>query len=131
MDEACVGFGTMLLKESCEAAVGDALALGVRVIDTGEHYDNLELVGKGLAKPGDAFVVTKLSGLPFGEYNLVKARMQGILSKLGIEQASLCLIHWPGICGWDVNDSSPLEEPRCHRFITQAVYPALFGQMLE
>lgn len=113
MDEARVGFGTMMLKESCEQAVSDALSLGVKIIDTGEHYGNLDLVGKGLAKHdgGDAFVVTKLSGLPSGEYEPVKVRMQAMLSQLGIEKASLCLIHWPGLCGWDVTDATPLEEP--------------------
>jgi len=115
MSEASVGFGTMLLKESCEDAVREAVTLGVKVVDTGEHYENLELVGAGLKKAGEAaknaFIVTKLSGLPCGDYEVVKARMQGMLNKLGIEQASVCLIHWPGLCTWDVNDPSPLETP--------------------
>ena len=111
-DQGCVGFGTMLLKESCEAAVSSALEHGIRIIDTGEHYENLELVGKGLAKNREfAFVVTKLSGLPSGDYEAVKTRMQAMLTKLGIEVAPLCLIHWPGLCTWDVTDSSPLESP--------------------
>lgn len=112
-EKACVGLGTMLLKESCEDAVSDALSLGVKIVDTGEHYENLELVGKGLAKAGvpDAFVVTKLSGLPSGDYATVKGRMQGMLQKLGIARASVCLMHWPGLCSWDVTDPSPLESP--------------------
>ena len=101
----------MLLKETCEEAVSDALKLGVKVIDTGEHYENLDLVGKGLKKDGgnDAFVVTKLSGLPAGDYEPVKARMQAMLEKLGIEKAGVCLIHWPGLCTWDVTDPTVSE----------------------
>lgn len=103
----------MLLKESCEQAIIDALSQGVTIIDTGEHYDNLAFVGSGLAKSGaeNAFIVTKLSGLPSGPYSDVKARMQDMLGKLGVEKVQLCLIHWPGICSWDVTDFSPLETP--------------------
>lgn len=103
----------MLLKESCEQAVSDAISQGVSIIDTGEHYDNLSLVGAGLAKSGaeSAVIVTKLSGLPSGPYAVVKARMQDMLGKLGVKQVQLCLIHWPGICSWDVTDASPLETP--------------------
>ena len=103
----------MMLKESCEQAVANALSLGVNIIDTGENYGNLELVGKGLAtqQAPTAFLVTKLSGLPSGEYEPVKARMEAILAKLGVESAQLCLIHWPGLCPFDVTDASPLEDP--------------------
>ena len=47
MDSPVVGLGTMLLKESCDAAVSTALELDCTLIDTGEHYENLELVGAG------------------------------------------------------------------------------------
>lgn len=113
MDLPRVGLGTMLLKESCEQAIVDALKAGCTVIDTSEHYGNLDLVGAGLAKSEhreSAFVVAKLSGLPAGEYEAVKARMQTILDRLGLTQVPLCLIHWPGLCTWDHTDATPLDD---------------------
>lgn len=113
MEKPCMGFGTMLLKETCEVAVSDAVSMGYKLIDTGEHYGNLDLIGTGLnkASPGKAFVVTKLSGLPVGEYEAVKARVELMLNKLGMDKADLCLMHWPGLCTWDPTDMEPLESP--------------------
>lgn len=104
----------MLLKETCEEAVSDAVSLGVSVIDTGEHYENLSLVGKGLAKTkaegAQPAVIAKLSGLPAGDYEEVKGRMQAMITQLGVTP-SVCLIHWPGLLG-DISptDPTPLEE---------------------
>lgn len=101
----------MGLNETCELAVAEACSLNVGLIDTSEHYGNLELVGAGFRKAGKgSFVVTKISGMPCGEYKVVKGRMQAQLDKLGIEKADCCLIHWPGLCDWDVTDSAPLAD---------------------
>jgi diketogulonate reductase-like aldo/keto reductase len=107
-----VGLGTLGLKESCEAAVGTAVDVGCQLVDTGEHYGNLELVGAALkAAKGTPFVVLKLSGMPAGEYEPVRARVTAVLSKLGIESAGVCLMHWPALCDWDPTDMDPLESP--------------------
>ena len=120
MGSPSVGLGTLGLKESAAAAVKEAMRLNVTVIDTGECYDNLELVGNSLnASSGDVnnfqlpIVVVKLSGLPIGEYYFVKARLLTILGKLRLKKADVCLMHWPGIIPqtYSTSDSSALESP--------------------
>merc|ERR1711957_393895 len=75
-----VALGTMGLKESCTDAVKKAVDIGCSLIDTGEHYGNLELVGAGLKnsthKP---LIILKLSGMPIGDYENVKTRMKNML----------------------------------------------------
>ena len=58
----------------------------------------LTALAKSEKKP---FLITKLSGLPVGDYEAVKARVVAMLTKLGVDRADLCLIHWPGLCSWD------------------------------
>jgi len=112
MDVPAVGLGTLGLKESADAAVGKALEVGCRLIDTGEHYGNLELVGAALKRSEvTPFLVLKLSGMPSGEYESVRGRLKVMLGKLGVERADLCLIHWPGLCSWDPADMGPLASP--------------------
>jgi len=107
-----VGLGTLGLKESAEEAVGTAVEQGVAVIDTGEHYGNLELVGAALKKARRLpYVIVKLSGLPSGSYESVQERLKAMLRKLGVERADLCLMHWPGLCTWEPTDMSPLGSP--------------------
>lgn len=116
LSEPALGLGTLLLKESCDAAVTTAVEAGCQLIDTGEHYGNLELVGaalnsslkKGFTCP---LVVVKLSGMPAGEYSTVRARLLSILEKLGAPSVGLCLMHWPGLCDWDPTDMAPLATP--------------------
>jgi len=110
--EAAVGLGTLLLKESCDDAVTTAVEAGVQLIDTGEHYGNLELVGAALKKGTTCpLIVVKMSGLPVGEYAAVRVRMASMLEKLGIKDAGMCLMHWPGLCDWDPTDMAPLATP--------------------
>jgi 2,5-diketo-D-gluconate reductase B len=113
-----VGLGTLGLKESAEAAISAATDQGCALIDTGEHYGNLELIAAGLklkkslsAEAKLPTVIVKLSGMPVGDYDKVKARMVKMLALLGIERASLCLIHWPGLCSWEPTDMGPLASP--------------------
>eukprot|EP00746_Dinoflagellata_sp_MGD_P166018 gnl/MRDRNA2_/MRDRNA2_95634_c0_seq1.p1 gnl/MRDRNA2_/MRDRNA2_95634_c0~~gnl/MRDRNA2_/MRDRNA2_95634_c0_seq1.p1 ORF type:complete len:374 (+),score=63.77 gnl/MRDRNA2_/MRDRNA2_95634_c0_seq1:87-1124(+) len=111
-DSPAVGLGTLLLRENCEAAINDAVQVGCKLIDTGEHYGNLELVGKALRMaPCKPCVLLKISGIPTGEYAAVRARVVGMLEKLGIKRAGLLLIHWPGLCNWDPTDMAPLAAP--------------------
>merc|ERR1719160_2229724 len=96
LESPTVGLGTLLLKESCEDAVNTAVDVGCQFIDTGEHYGNLELVGKGLkAGSHKPCVLVKLSGIPTGDYTAVRARVVVMLEKLRIERAGVLLIHWP------------------------------------
>jgi 2,5-diketo-D-gluconate reductase B len=112
MDIPVVGLGTMLLKESCRDAVATAIEVGCQIIDTGEHYDNLGLVGTALkAADHKPFVVLKLSGIPIGDYEVVKCRVAKMLTQLGIDRAGCLLIHWPGLCDWEPTDMSPLKDP--------------------
>eukprot|EP00927_Polykrikos_kofoidii_P003206 TRINITY_DN11279_c0_g1_i1.p1 TRINITY_DN11279_c0_g1~~TRINITY_DN11279_c0_g1_i1.p1 ORF type:complete len:336 (-),score=39.07 TRINITY_DN11279_c0_g1_i1:179-1186(-) len=112
MDAPVVGLGTMLLKESAEDAVGKAIETGCNLIDTGEHYGNLELIGEALkASAQKPFLIMKLSGMPTGEYDQVQGRVRAMLNAVGVARADLCLIHWPGLCAWDPTDMSPLESP--------------------
>jgi 2,5-diketo-D-gluconate reductase A len=110
-----VGLGTLGLKESAEAAVRSATDQGYTLIDTGEHYGNLALVGAALKSlSADAklpHVIVKLSGMPVGDYEKVKVRMTTMLTLLGLERCSLCLMHWPGVCDWDPTDMRPLASP--------------------
>jgi len=112
MESPTVGLGTLLLKESCEAAVSDAVQVGCQLIDTGEHYGNLELVGNALktvqCKP---CVLLKISGIPTGDYAAVRARVVAMLEKVRIKRAGLLLIHWPGLCNWEPTDMAPLATP--------------------
>jgi len=106
----------MQLLESCDAAVTTAVEACCQLIDTGEHYGNLDLVGaalnsclkKGCVSP---LIVVKMSGMPVGEYSAVRARLVTILEKLGVPSVGLCLMHWPGLCDWDPTDMAPLASP--------------------
>jgi len=107
-----VGLGTLLLKESCETAVAAAVEAGCKLIDTGEHYGNLELVGNALrAAPCRPCVLLKISGIPARDYEGVRARVAAMLQKLGMERVGVLLMHWPGLCNWDPLDMDPLATP--------------------
>ena len=108
-----VGLGTLGLRESCKESVTTAIAVGCNLIDTGEHYGNLESVGRAMRSiSGERpFVVLKLSGIPAGHYETVRERVTSMLQKLGLESAGACLMHWPGMCGWDPTDMKPFLTP--------------------
>lgn len=110
-----MGLGTLGLAKPAES-VRQALSFGCQLLDVAEHYGNLREVGAGLkgaaTKP---YIVVKLSGMPCGELAVVRARLQAVLQQLGAERAELCLMHWPGLCGWDPADMVPLESPAAFR----------------
>lgn len=114
MFQPVVGLGTLGLKESAEAAIGKAAELGCALVDTGEHYGNLKMIGSALAKlDAKPPLVLKLSGLPAGPYDAVKARVEGMRRELGLDETDkpICLMHWPGLCTWDPADAAPLASP--------------------
>jgi len=111
MDKPAVGFGTLGLANA-EASVRLALDAGCGLVDTAEHYGNLEAVGAALQASGaKPYLVVKLSGLPSGDLGAVRERLLALLGQLGVARADLCLMHWPGLCSWDATDMSPLASP--------------------
>jgi diketogulonate reductase-like aldo/keto reductase len=79
----------------CEDAVGWALELGYRHIDTAQAYGNERSVGKGLADSGvpreDVFITTKFDPSKADP----EAEAQRSLERLGVEYVDLYIIHWP------------------------------------
>jgi 2,5-diketo-D-gluconate reductase A len=78
-----------------ENAVGAALELGYRHIDTAQAYGNEESVGRALRDSGvardDVFITTKF--YPGNEDP--EAEAQRSLERLGVDQVDLYIIHWP------------------------------------
>jgi 2,5-diketo-D-gluconate reductase A len=76
----------------------DALKVGYRSIDTAEGYNNEEGVGRALKEAGlkreEVFVTSKLRNGAHQRDAALKA-FDETMSKLGIDQLDLFLIHWP------------------------------------
>ena len=94
-----LGLGTYRLKgDECERAVGSAIELGYRHIDTAEMYDNEEAVGRGIAGSGvargDIFLTTKVWWAHLAGDDMARAA-ETSLKKLGTDYVDLYLIHWP------------------------------------
>jgi 2,5-diketo-D-gluconate reductase B len=92
-----LGFGTWeILGRDCEEAVGDALEIGYRHIDTAQAYDNEAEVGKALAASGiplkELWITTKLWREDYGR---VRDSARESLEKLQIDCVDLLLLHWP------------------------------------
>ncbi len=95
-----LGLGTWPMKGAdCEEAVGAALDMGYRHLDTAEMYGNEEAVGAALAATsipprGEIFLTTKVwwdkpNGPAF------RAAFEGCLTRLKQPYVNLLLIHWP------------------------------------
>ncbi|MGF1649794.1 MAG: aldo/keto reductase [Hyphomicrobiaceae bacterium] len=94
-----LGLGTWPMKgEACARAVASALAVGYRHIDTAAMYANEEAVGEGLRASGvprsEVFVTTKVWHDHIGRGDLQRSA-EASLSRLGLDQVDLLLIHWP------------------------------------
>ena len=92
------GIGTYsLLDEECVNSVSEALARGVRLIDTAYMYHNEESVGEAVRNSGipreEIFVTTKLYPNQFAN---PEAAIDEALEKLDIEYIDLMLLHHPG-----------------------------------
>ncbi|WP_254545942.1 aldo/keto reductase [Halomarina pelagica] len=101
-----VGLGTWRLTgEDCRRAVGTALELGYRHVDTAQAYGNERAVGAALRESDverdEVFLATKLAG-GNREYDDVLRSTDESLAKLGTSYLDLLLIHWP-------NPRTPLE----------------------
>jgi 2,5-diketo-D-gluconate reductase A len=94
-----LGLGVLQLKpEETIEAVGQALRIGYRHIDTAQAYGNEKEVGLAIARSGldvaDVFVTSKLRNNKIG----FDAALYGIdqtLAALGTDRIDLFLIHWP------------------------------------
>ena len=94
-----LGFGTwQITGDACVEAVGDALDIGYRHIDTAQAYGNEAEVGQAIDESSvareDVFLTTKV-------WNDKKTRQEIIdsvdesLDKLRVDAVNLLLIHWP------------------------------------
>lgn len=102
-----VGFGTWQLKgDTATECVKAALESGYHHIDTAQAYENEAQVGEGLKKAGvsrdDYFLTTKVWTDRFKDGDL-QASAKESLSRLGVDEVDLLLLHWP-------NPDIPLEE---------------------
>src|SRR5919199_2581024 len=94
-----VGLGVWQAKAGREAedAVRWALEAGYRHIDTAQAYGNEESVGRALRDSGvpreEVFVATKF--YPRASSGNPVAELEGSLTRLGLDQVDLYLIHWP------------------------------------
>lgn len=94
-----IGFGTSPMDDAdSEVAVGEALRLGYRLIDTAASYGNETGVGRAVAASevprSDVLVTSKLRGDDQG-YESARAACAGSLARLGLSYLDLYLIHWP------------------------------------
>src|SRR2546421_9414452 len=79
----------------CVDAVGWALEVGYRHIDTAQAYGNEESVGQGLRESGipreQVFITTKF----FPARKDPVAEVERSLQRLGVDYVDLYIIHWP------------------------------------
>src|SRR4051794_10157502 len=94
-----LGFGVFQIDpDDTAVAVGTALEVGYRHIDTAEMYGNEQGVGEAVRASGldrdEVFITSKLAN---GAHRPEDARraFEGTLSELGLEHVDLFLIHWP------------------------------------
>ena len=78
--------------------VSDGIEAGYRLIDTAEGYNNGEGVGQAIREAGvprsELFITSKLRNGGHAR-DLALKSFDGTMTKLGIEQIDLFLIHWP------------------------------------
>jgi 2,5-diketo-D-gluconate reductase A len=94
-----LGFGVYQIPpEETAEAVGTALEIGYRHIDTAEMYGNEKQVGEAVRASGidrsEIFVTSKLNNGFHRRDDALRA-FDGTLEALGFEQLDLFLIHWP------------------------------------
>jgi 2,5-diketo-D-gluconate reductase A len=92
-----VGLGTwQMTGPRCQAAVGHALQVGYRHVDTATMYRNEREVGRAVRDSGvpreEVFITTKL---PPGAVGRERATIEASLRDLGTDYVDLWLVHWP------------------------------------
>jgi diketogulonate reductase-like aldo/keto reductase len=99
VDVPKLGLGTWRLTgDDCRRAVGTALDLGYRHVDTAQAYGNERQVGAAIAASDvdreDVFLATKLKG-GNRDYDGVLRSTDESLARLRTDHLDLLLIHWP------------------------------------
>jgi 2,5-diketo-D-gluconate reductase A len=94
-----VGFGTYPLSgEDGIAAIGSALEVGYRLLDTAVNYGNEAEVGEAIRRSGiprdEILVTSKIPGRHHA-YDDAVASTKESLARLGLDHLDLHLIHWP------------------------------------
>jgi 2,5-diketo-D-gluconate reductase B len=95
-----LGLGTYRLTgEACVGAVGLALSMGYRHIDTAQMYGNEAEVGRGIEESrldrDEIFLTTKVWPSDY-EHDRAIQKTRESLKKLRTEHVDLLLMHWPG-----------------------------------
>jgi 2,5-diketo-D-gluconate reductase B len=94
-----IGLGTWDLRgRTCVRMVEQALHFGYRHIDTAEMYGNETEVGEGFRASrlprGEVFITTKIWQDHLAPREFERATKES-LSRLGLSEVDLLLIHWP------------------------------------
>ncbi len=94
-----LGFGVFQIEPKDTArAVGEALKVGYRHLDTAQMYGNERQVGEALQasdlERADVFVTSKLNN-GFHRPDDARRSFDETLSELGLDHVDLFLIHWP------------------------------------
>ena len=95
-----LGLGTYRLTgEACVRAVGRAISIGYRHVDTAQMYGNEAEVGRGIGDSGvgreEIFLTTKVWPSDFAHDRVIRKTRES-LKKLRTEYVDLLLMHWPG-----------------------------------
>ena len=103
-----LGFGTWrLYGEECRKAVGHALSVGYRHVDTAEMYENEKEIGDAIRESHVAREEIFITSKVWVEnlwHDAAKKACEGSLQRLGTDYLDLYLIHWP-------DRTMPIEEP--------------------
>jgi 2,5-diketo-D-gluconate reductase B len=94
-----LGLGTFRMQgDLCRAAVGHALRLGYRHIDTAEMYGNEEPIGAAIAASGIARKELHITTKVWHENlapDAIRKAFDASLKKLKLDHVDLYLVHWP------------------------------------
>ena len=96
----CIGYGTWQTPsgEVALTAVGEALKVGYRHVDTAAAYKNEASVGEAIRRSGlsreDIFITSKVWNSCRG-YEKTMAAFERTMAELGVDYLDLYLIHWP------------------------------------
>ena len=96
----CIGYGTWQTPngEVALTAVGEALNVGYRHIDTAAAYKNEASVGEAIRRSGlsreEIFITSKVWNNCRG-YEKTMAAFERTVAELGVDYLDLYLIHWP------------------------------------
>lgn len=94
-----LGFGTWQLRDrECEEAVGKAIGIGYRHIDTAQIYENEQETGNAIKSSGvprDEFFVTTKIWMSNVRDGALQKSLDESLKKLQMDHVDLLLLHWP------------------------------------